>query len=309
MKDDWRDLRRSLEARGYRASIVPASRSDDLRGMIESPRSQGAFDKEFFREQLTDFSFDPPAGMPAPASLIVVAVPVPQVELRFAWNGRPFSVVLPPTYLRYRGTTTRVHGEIDAIAGPRGQKSAPTALPLKSLAVGCGLGYYGKNNLCYVPGMGSFLQLVGCYSTIFPPSDEWPGPRLLSRCKRCEACRRACPTGAIREDRFLLSAERCLTFHNERHRKGFPAWIDPAWHNTLVGCLRCQAICPENKPFLSWIEPGERFDEEETRLLLSGPSRGAMPAGTAAKVDRLGLTESWTVLSRNLAAILPSARR
>jgi epoxyqueuosine reductase len=40
---------------------------------------------------------------------------------------------------------------------------ALSLLPLKSLAVRSGLAAYGRNNVCYVPGMGSFLELVGLY--------------------------------------------------------------------------------------------------------------------------------------------------
>ena len=45
-----------------------------------------------------------------------------------------------------------------------------------------------------------------------------------------------CPTKAIRQDRFLISAEQCLTFFNEKP-DDFPEWVNPVWHNCLIGCM------------------------------------------------------------------------
>ena len=93
---------------------------------------------------------------------------------------------------------------------------ASMAMPLKALAVCSGLGAYGRNNICYVPCMGSFCQLVAFYAEAPGEEAAWGEPRMMARCETCEACRVHCPTGAIAAERFLLHAERCLVFHNER---------------------------------------------------------------------------------------------
>jgi epoxyqueuosine reductase len=123
----------------------------------------------------------------------------------------------------------------------------------------------------------------------------------MKRCQNCQACRKACPTGAISSDRFLLHAERCIVFHGEK--KGdipFPSWIDPSWHNCLYGCLHCQRVCPEDKEFLQWIDEKEEFSEEETGLLLEGITRDQLPATTAKKLEYLDLIDSLDSLPRNL---------
>ena len=79
-------------------------------------------------------------------------------------------------------------------------------LPEKLLAVCAGLARYGRNNIAYVDGWGSFVELVTCVSELAPGADPWTGPRSLARCDSCAACRRACPSGAIGEDRFLCTA-------------------------------------------------------------------------------------------------------
>lgn len=102
-------------------------------------------------------------------------------------------------------------------------------------------------------------------------------------------------------DRFLLRAERCLVFHNERSLDHlFPDWIDPASHNCLIGYMLCQRFCPENKEFLEWYDGHETFSHEETSLFLEGASADRLPAVTQAKLKRLGMPDLLGVLPRNL---------
>ena len=111
-----------------------------------------------------------------------------------------------------------------------GYRAAKAVLPKKLLAVRSGLAAYGKNNITYVPGMGSFHGLVAVFSDLPAPEGTWRDAEMMEACHKCAACRRHCPTGAIDADRFLLRAERCLTFHNEKPVDvPFPGWIDAAW--------------------------------------------------------------------------------
>ena len=128
-------------------------------------------------------------------------------------------------------------------------------MPEKLLAVRSGLARYGKNNITYVPGMGSLHRLAVFVSDLPCVEDNWGEVKTLKTCDGCTACMDACPTGAIVSDRFLIHAERCITFHNERIEE-FPEWLDSSWHNCLVGCLRCQWVCPENRDVRQWVEDG-----------------------------------------------------
>jgi len=176
-------------------------------------------------------------------------------------------------------------------------------LPEKLLAVRSGLGFYGRNNLCYVEGMGSFHQPAAFYTELPCNESTWRESRLMKKCKNCSVCLRSCPTGAITRERFLLHAERCITFHNERSGD-FPHWIEPHWHNCLVGCLHCQDVCPENKDFLGWIEEKGEFSEEETALLLKGKKSGQLPSSVLRKLEQLELAEYADFFPRNLGVLL-----
>ncbi|MFB0533733.1 MAG: 4Fe-4S double cluster binding domain-containing protein, partial [Anaerolineae bacterium] len=158
---------------------------------------------------------------------------------------------------------------------------------------------------CYVPGMGSFHRLVAFYSDLPCQEDNWQELQMMESCQNCSACLVSCPTGAITSERFLLRAERCITFHNERAGDfPFPAWLDPSWHNCLIGCLHCQRVCPQNKDFLEWVEEGAEFSQEETALILEGVPLDQLPATTATQWKQLGLDEDYDIFPRNLRVLL-----
>jgi epoxyqueuosine reductase len=125
----------------------------------------------------------------------------------------------------------------------------------------------------------------------------------MKECDSCKACLNACPTRAIVPDRFLIHAERCITFLNEGTEE-FPEWLDPSWHNSLVGCMRCQLVCPVNKRFVKWVEEGETFNAAETEIILSGVPLDRIPPDTADKLNRSYMAEYLDVLPRNLRALL-----
>lgn len=293
---------------GYQWRTVSIHHLPELKEDIEGRYRQGLLDTEFYQQRLAWFDFRIPDNLPEAKSMIVVAVPRPQSQAVFTWNGKTHALILPPTYVHYKGTRKRVEALLAKILSTRGYHVGRTALPLKLLAVRSGLGYYGRNNICYVTGMGSFLQLVAVYSDLPCHEDTWREAQMMERCQHCQACLHGCPTGAIRSDRFLLNAERCIVFHNEKPGEiPFPPWLEPSWHNCLVGCLHCQRVCPENKHLLQWFEGKEEFSEEETNLLLEGATVHQLPSATEKKLRRLDWIEDVSSLPRNLGILLKDA--
>ncbi len=200
---------------------------------------------------------------------MIIAVPRPQVRVIFNRKGERLPLIIPPTYVAYKNTHRQVENLLTEILGGEKHQVAKASLPEKLLAVRIGLGFYGKNNISYIDGMGSLHQLVSFYTELPCKEHSWQELQPMNRCLNCSACLRSCPTGAITPERFLLRAERCIVFHNER-MGDFPSWLDPNWHNCVIGCLECQRVCPENKNLLEWIEDKGEFSQEETALLLEG---------------------------------------
>ena len=290
-----------LEERGFKGRVVSIQHLRELQNGIEGRHTQGLFDEAFYQEALSFFSFRPSDDLPLAESIIVVAVPRPQTKASFAWNGDTLALTLPPTYMRFWEIDRQIVTLLTKWLASRGYHTASAKLPRKLLAVRSGLAEYGRNNITYISGMGSFHQLIVFYSDLPCQEDEWREPRIMDRCKDCRVCLTICPTGAIMPERFLIRAERCLVFHNERSPDhSFPDWIDPAWHNCLIGCMLCQESCPENKDFLEWFEGNGTFSHEETSLFLNGALSDWLPAMTQAKLKRLGMPDLLGVLPRNL---------
>jgi epoxyqueuosine reductase len=286
---------------GYQARTISVDHLDQLQKQIEEQRSQKLLDSQFFQERLSWVCFQIPESLPKAKAIIVVAVPRPQTRAVFTWNGVRRPLILPPTYTAYNIIAEQVQNSLAKMLNEKGYKVTGTALPLKLLAVRSGLCQYGRNNITYVSGMGSFLQLVAVYSDMPCEEDSWQEVAMLQACEKCNLCRRACPAGAIPSDRFLLRAELCITYHNEK--KGdipFPSWIDASWHNCLEGCMRCQRACPLDKQFLDWVGEEEEFSEEETALLLNGASRDKLSEETVRKLAHLSILDDIGILPRNL---------
>lgn len=295
----------ALSTKGCQFRVVSTSHIADLRLEIEAHRNQGQFDNEFAKEHMFRFDFNLPNELKNTESIIVVAMPRPPTKAIFNWSGKKQAFILPPTYTAYDETRIYIEHLIAEAVGKEGYKVATPNLPLKLLAVRSGLAKYGRNNIAYVSGMGSFMRLTAVYSDMPSGSDQWLEPEMMKSCMNCDLCQNACPTGAISKERFLLHAEKCLTYHNEKEGTiPFPNWIKPEWHNCVVGCIRCQAACPENKPYLGIFGETAEFNEQETKLLLKGTPREQMPPDTLRKMQRLSLTDYFNEMPRNLSALL-----
>ena len=147
-------------------------------------------------------------------SLIVAAVPSPPIKVVFNHQGRPFEAMVPPTYADAK--------EVDEKVLAAMRRCDPSArferahLPVKTLASRTGVILYGRNNIGYVPERGSYHRLTAFLTDVEVEETIWGGKEMLPACKTCRKCLEACPNHVILEDRFLIRAERCLTYLNEK---------------------------------------------------------------------------------------------
>jgi len=294
-------IEKRFEKQGFRGKVVSIAHVRELQREIDALHRKGLLDEELYGAYLASFDFQCQQKLANARSLIIVSVPQPQVRVTFVRKDRSFPVIIPPTY--FHSTDHQVADDLRTYFGPEGYKLQKVRLPEKLLAVRSGLAQYGKNNITYVAGMGSFHRPVVFISDVPCAEDNWGKPSVLDLCENCTACAKACPTDAVGSDRFQLHAERCLTFHNER-RNDFPEWLSPAWHNSLVGCMICQKVCPANKELVKWIEDGAVFNHEETALILDGVSEDHLPHAALEKLKKLGIMEYGHVLGRNLKALI-----
>lgn len=294
-----------LESKGYKAKIISTNHIFDLRNDIEKHHEQGLFDPDFYEECYSYFDYEPELDLSEMKSIFIVAVPQPSFKVIFKWQNDYLSLLIPPTYLYGQKVIDDVEEILTKILSPEGYKVVYARIPFKTLAVRSGLAKYGKNNISYVPELGSFYRLAGFYSDFPITEDNWYDLHMMDLCENCVACSNNCPTEAIASDRFLLHGERCITFHNEHEGDiPFPEWLDSSWHNCLVGCLHCQKICPANKKVINWIEQGPEFTEEETKMFLDGKNIEQIPKDTVRKLKEYDLVEYLELFPRNLSVFL-----
>lgn len=299
---------------GFRAAAAGPEALEAVRKAIEERRRKGELSPGFYKRSLSGFRYPGSTGRPNRKFVIVVAFPRPAHIIGFTMKSGRFEALLPPTYVGYRDSWETIRRDLAENTFGRNDALHTLSIPLKSLAVWTGLASYGRNNIAYVPGLGSYFQLAAYAVNDDVQVSDIPikagrGPfridRMMDLCANCLICAEACPTGAISGDRFLIDATKCYTYHSESPDP-MPPGMDPPSPNCILGCLRCQTACPGNRGLLRKEPGGVDLDEEETAAFLA---EGELPgnsigAGIRAKFDSLAMTEDIRLCRRNLRLLL-----
>ncbi len=276
------------------ACHVSIARVRDIEQQIHGLREKHLLAKHFNLEEIAGFIYQPPKEIPETGSLILFAYPHYPTRFTFTRRGKEKPFLVPPTYLHGLESDQRHIKPISDYLKQNGFHLERALIPKKLSAVCAGLGEYGKNNIVYVRNMGSFVRLGAYFSDLPVEEDNWRNPVSMPRCEGCHTCFNACPTHAIDSDRFLLHAERCITFWNEKPTDvEFPNWLNPNWLNCLVGCMFCQFICPENLPYINLVNEEPVFSETETDWLISGKTQEDLPLPLREKLKESGLGDYY----------------
>ncbi len=298
------DLAAALDAAGYRHRLAPISVVEELDQNLRALRDQGLIEETFYEQYAGSLAFTPPPEIPEPRTLIVVAFASPAVKVLFHLDTGPLEAVIPPTYISSVGRK-RCLEALRSVLGEAGHLVERARVPHKLLAARTGLARYGRNNLAYVRGMGTFARLdVFCTDAdLEAPDPATKAGVLLGACSSCRNCHDVCPTGCIPRDGTVIDARRCLTYLNEGEGE-WPDWLDPKAHNSLVGCMRCQEACPADRFHLHLEqELVAEFDREETEIILENLPTEQLPDAVLTKLKALDLEEYSSVLGRNLLAL------
>lgn len=291
----------SFQGHGMKIRTVKIGHISEVKDEILGRHSSGMFNEEFFQQNFNWLPTYPKYTLKAPRTAIVAAMPQSMTKCYFDHNGKTHEVIIPPTYIS-RDAVQTAEELLKRELSPSGFSLERVTAPLKLLAARSGLGQYGRNNICYVSGMGSFTRLAAFYTDWECDVDNWQEPAVMASCEHCTACLNSCSSGAISSDRFLLHGEYCITHLNE-FSGDFPKWVDKSWHNSLVGCMSCQLCCPANKAVIS-TEEGLHFNEDETELLLGGIPEQELSGDLKLKLDKLCITDYYDVLPRNLRVLV-----
>lgn len=302
--DIYAQLRTKLKDSGAEYKVVSASHIPELESEYYLSLTSLQIDKQFVKKSILDYiDFSVTKKYPTVQSLIIIATPSPEIELIFSHNEKIYCLNIPPHYSDRLKVTGNIKNITSQIFNTNGYQTFSVVLPKKLLAVHSGLAKYGKNNISYISGMGSYHRLTVFASDLPCDNDSWQELQVLERCNKCKACQNNCPTSAISATHFLIKAERCLTYYNEQ-LEPFPNWIDPKSHNSIIGCMRCQNICPENKKYKSVLQKNEKFSKTETSLILSGIPFEQLPERLQLKISNLSLLRYYKHLARNVRILI-----
>jgi epoxyqueuosine reductase len=293
----------------YRYKTLPVSRFRELQAEYDKSLAGPLFSQaKAFRDDVAKLSFKIPANFPAAKSVIVVAAFTKSMYVTFTLNGAQLRLLVPPQYYADDMTPAKLQGIVqkEIIKNTNNRiVEISDSVPLKLLAARSGLGMYGKNNLIFVDGMGSY-NLLYAFLTDYPfPEDSWTQLSMLGRCYRCDRCDRSCPTACFSNRSFPINVARCVTLYNERQGE-FPNWLLRSGHSALMGCLLCQDACPEDGGYSEISGMLEEVSEEETRRILKGIADDALLKSLQRKLRQFPATASkevFPILTRNLSAL------
>ena len=288
---------------GLPSVLVPVSRLVELEADFAALKAEKL---NGFQTWLVDHRFNfalPEAGFPI-RSMLLMALPHPLYSRVTLTDGRLKVGCLGLV----RSDFDAARAAVEESARKAGARVAETdALPLKRLAVRSGLAVYGRNNVTYIEGLGSNFSYLAYYTDIQCEDDGWTEVRQGAACGTCTACLKACPTGAILEDRFLIDNERCLSCMNETGTP-FPDWLPASVHHTLYDCLKCQLACPMNRDQLTEIGRPIDFNEAETALLMAGTKYTEYPEPMKKKAAHLGMDQWPDGIAKNVRTLFDRER-
>lgn len=264
-----------------------------------------------YRSYIDKLRFEIPDQFPGARSVIVVAIFTRLMYATFHLKDQQYEVMVPPQYYD-DGISTEdlkhvIQNEIIQEAGYRIEPA--DHVHLKLLAVRSGLGKYGRNNLCFVDGMGNFLTVYAFFTDFQFEEDHWHELAMLDLCTDCRICYGICPTNCITEEHFVIDVGKCITLYNEIEGT-FPKWILTGMHNALIGCMKCQVRCPENEKLLHTAGKLEGITEAETRKILQGKPDEELLTSLSRKLRKFYPARSeeyFPIFTRNLGVLISSA--
>lgn len=193
-------------------------------------------------ERSVEKRFDPGLGLKDAKTVITAAVSyntgkTPATISRYA-SGKDYHAVLKEklekikTFLKKNDPVIKTKISVDS-----------SVIAEKSFAAKAGTGWIGRNSLLINEKLGSWFFLA----ELIIDREYEPDPPVSEKCGECRECIKACPTGAIREDR-TIDADKCISYWTIEEKE-FSTHSKKAteYHPFAYGCDICQEVCPWNR--------------------------------------------------------------
>ncbi|MFC1724723.1 4Fe-4S double cluster binding domain-containing protein [candidate division KSB1 bacterium] len=299
-KKKWRHLPDDFQYKYRTVSVKHVEEVKKWFDKLNEEKKIGTIER--FRKYMGTFNFNPEEIMPGAKSLIIISLPFKTASVLFNYKSKKIEILIPSGYsrpefaLNVPSITNLIMNDIIKDSNKKIQFTGAT-LPLKTFAVRSGLADYGKNNITFVEEYGSFHRFAGLY-TDKELEDNWRPLQMLRICKGCSICINECPTKCIREENFIINADKCISIYNEEPGQ-FPDWMPKEVHHTLVGCLKCQYTCPANDSIIKDIDKLAEISEDETEFLLSDKTDKEIYSKISKKLARFPSVRNFDDFRRN----------
>jgi len=133
----------------------------------------------------------------------------------------------------------------------------------RELALRAGLGWIGKNACLIDEKTGSFFFIGEIYTSLDLTENKQMAP---DRCGTCTRCIDACPTGAIKEDRFIDSS-LCISYQTIEAKQTPPEDLRNKLNGWHFGCDICQEVCPWNEKAFGKEHFKQKHDKTKQEIL------------------------------------------
>lgn len=182
MNQIYEGLKRRLSDAGYQCAVVHVERLPDAKRALESWIDSRMMNREFYDEVVERYDlywdFEPPSILPNATSVIIIAAPQPKTRVIFRTNGEALEAIIPSTYIH--DIDSELAGIASAFLEQYDLSVCDAVVPEKLLAVRSGLARYGRNNIAYVEGLGSFVRLKVFFSDLPCPVHAWQEPVMMA---------------------------------------------------------------------------------------------------------------------------------
>ncbi|AWI04914.1 4Fe-4S double cluster binding domain-containing protein [Clostridium drakei] len=305
------DFINQIQKYGFKAQVISFKHIKEIQLELETTKQIHKDVNTYIGKYINKFNYNVPINSLEAKSIIIIAVPQPIARINFTLDSKNHTVIMPPMYLLNSSSEfeekhkkiSEITTIVKKILSTENFKVVKANIPCKLIAVKSGLGTYGRNNICYINSESSFYWLGSYISDMPCENDFWQKCTIMDACKNCDLCLKNCPTSAISDDRFLLHTNKCITLQNES-KETFPKSLNLKWHNCLIGCIRCQIICPVNKKHIKNVKDITEFSELETKKILSKTPLKELPGETYKKLELISFIEDYNLLARNLSILI-----
>lgn len=204
-------------------------------------------------------------------TIIVLSYPYHSIsKVTLHYDNRTLNTTIPAGYYNYYQKNQQFYDKLTDTLKANNIQYVDINIPLKNLAVRLGLAEYGRNNVTYVDGYGSYHYLIAVAcdkrftETYNPKLNE---PHQMIECASCNLCINSCPMGAISENNYLIDMQKCISLYNQELNE-WPNWILKEKVRFLIACGACQMCCPRNHGLIKQINTYE-FSVEETMAIVN----------------------------------------